>query len=253
MVGGNVEGGWVNTTNIKEVPSQSCALWCVYMCVHLCTFSGEAQQVLTGPPSSLHSPRKPRLFFLSRCIICVCMPAGSICSVWVWCDEVIDRRTVTGVIVSSCGKRRTLQPHSFPPWGEAREAPIRREKGKRQSKQINPAHRDGDSMTKWAWNGCKTNDVLHGWLSQEPVGWLNRNRQDKNWTHHPFPWSHGWETLGTTEVYGKWLMLSEWCNIYRRQTKFSLADTVKGGQIQVAGSKKHSLIKLDCLSGPFPP
>lgn len=77
MVGGNVEGGWVNTTNIKEVPSQSCALWCVYMCVHLCTFSGEAQQVLTGPPSSLHSPRKPRLFFFCVLYVFVCQQARS--------------------------------------------------------------------------------------------------------------------------------------------------------------------------------
>lgn len=152
---------------------------CVCICAH---FPVRRSRCWQDPLHLSTPPVNPVSFFL--CIICVCMPAGSICSVWVWCDEVIDRRTVTGVIVSSCGKRRTLQPHSFPPWGEAREAAIRREKGKRQSKQINPAHRDGDSMTKWAWNGCKTNDVLHGWLSQEPVGWLNRNRQDKNWTHY---------------------------------------------------------------------
>lgn len=28
---------------------------------------------------------------------------------------------------------------------------------------------------------------------------------------------------------------------------------MKGGQIQVAEYEKHSLIKLDCLSDPFPP
>lgn len=50
----------------------SSALRCVYLCVcvYLCLhrFSGEAQQVLTGPSSSLHSPYKPCFFV---CMLCV--------------------------------------------------------------------------------------------------------------------------------------------------------------------------------------
>lgn len=70
MVGGNSGGGWVNTAKIKVVPLQlvPCGVHvCVWVYLCLRRFSGEAQQVLTGPPSSLHSPCKP-FFFLYVCV-----------------------------------------------------------------------------------------------------------------------------------------------------------------------------------------
>lgn len=65
---------------------------------------------------------------------------------------------------------------------------------------------------------------MNVWLSQGPVGGLNKNGQDKiSLTPDKkrscfiitllIPWSHGLETLGTMEVYGKWLILGEWCHI----------------------------------------
>lgn len=65
-----------------------CVCVWVYLCLH--RFSGEAQQVLTGPPSSPHSPYKTLFFCVDVgdrvCVyvcVCLCVPAGSICSVWV--------------------------------------------------------------------------------------------------------------------------------------------------------------------------
>lgn len=83
------------------------------VCVCVCRFSGEAQQVLTGPCSSLRSPYKP-LFFACGCqCVHVCQQAP-----WALCGSdvsVIDSQAVTGATERICGKRGTLQPRSFQP------------------------------------------------------------------------------------------------------------------------------------------
>lgn len=97
---------------LQPVPCGVC-VW-VYLCPRI--FSGE-QQVLTGPPSSLAPPTNP-VFCVCACA-CVCQQAWSAqCGSDV---KVIDRRAVTKAIESSCGKRGTLQPHRFQPWGGERE------------------------------------------------------------------------------------------------------------------------------------
>lgn len=93
----------------------SSALRCVCVYLRLCSFSGEAQQVLTGPSSSPHSPYKPCFFVWMLGTVCACQQAWSaLCGSDV---NVIDSQAVTRAIESSCGKRETLEPHSFQPWG----------------------------------------------------------------------------------------------------------------------------------------
>lgn len=54
---------------------------CVWVYLCLSRFSGEAQQVLTGPPSSLHSPYKPHF------LVCVCVCTHvSVCVDTSWLD-----------------------------------------------------------------------------------------------------------------------------------------------------------------------
>lgn len=192
---------------------------CVWVYLCLCRFSGEAQQVLTGPPSSLRSPLRNPAFcvYVGDCVcVCVCQPA--------WSAQrgsdvnVIDSRAVTRAIESSCGKRGTLQPHSFQPWGG--EGDKYRQRRKRESKQITRIHTDEVLTNMWAE---RLHNVQRG-FSKGPDGCLNRNWQDKTELTPdkkqpcvfiiklPIPWSHGLETLGTTEVYGKWLILGEWCH-----------------------------------------
>lgn len=50
----------------------SSALRCVCVYLRLCRFSGEAQQVLTGPSSSPHSPYKPCFFVWMLGTVYVC-------------------------------------------------------------------------------------------------------------------------------------------------------------------------------------
>jgi len=213
---------------IKVVPSQL-----VPCGVSVCGGVSVSSQILQWGPAG--ADRTPFIFplplqtlFFCVCVcvyniymcVCVCVPTGLIYSVWVWCwsdwqpsshrgdwEQLWEERDLTASQLSALrGRARQIQT------------------GKRESKQINRIHRDEVWINKLVTNGCKMNDVLHVWFSQGPVRWLKENRQDKNELIAdekpsclfiitlPLPWSHGWETLGTIEVYGKWLIHMEWCH-----------------------------------------
>lgn len=130
MVGGSVGGGWVNTAKIKVVPFTTSALRCVcmYVCVCGCICVSTDSPVRPSrcwqDPLHLPTPPTKPCFFVwmseTVCVyvcvcVCVCQQARSAqCGSDV---KVIDSRAVTRAIESSCGKRGTLQPHSFQPWG----------------------------------------------------------------------------------------------------------------------------------------
>lgn len=103
--------------------------------------------------------------------VCVCQQAWSaLCGSDV---EVIDSRAVTRAIESSCGKRETLEPHSFQPWGG--EGDKNRERG-------NPHRLKGDTGTLF--------ELINARVAEDPIClalmdtmWSNKNGEDENVTY----------------------------------------------------------------------
>ncbi len=184
--------------------------------------------------------------YVRECVrVCVCQQAWSAqCGSDV---KVIDSRAVTRAIESSCGKRGTLQPHSFQPWGGERDK--YRERRKRESKQIKRTRWDEVWTNKWAkkrlqneWMFGSHRNLLVGWTKMDKIKLyllLIKKKKKKtvlllhnhpaysliSWAGNPGDDGGLWETAHTRGVmsYVGDRPSSPWL-IQRREGKYKLQD-----------------------------